>query len=141
MARFNDIFTNVDNKSSIDSTSIFMLLLSICLLFVLGTPVIGQGYKDSAESWKKQANDTRGAVVSVYEELGKIGDQGNPTAKGLIDDAVKWLGEGDANLKNGDTEMEKQDYEKASFSYNMAWQYYVKAATAGLNAKRILTGS
>ena len=116
-------------------------LLSICFLFVLCTVVIGEGYKDSALSWQKQANDTRGAVVSVYEELGKIGDKGNPTAKGLIDDAVKWLGEGDVNLKNGDSEMEKQDFEKASFSYNMAWQYYVKAATAGLNAKRILTGN
>lgn len=116
-------------------------LLSICFLFVLSTLVTGQGYKDSALSWQKQATNTRGAVVSVYEELGKIGDQGNPTAKGLIDDAVKWLGEGDTNLANGDSEMEKQDYEKASFSYNMAWQYYVKAATAGLNAKRILTGN
>jgi len=115
-------------------------LLSICFLFVFSTLVIGEGYKDSALSWQKQANNTRGAVVSVYEELGKIGDQGNPTAKGLIDDAVKWLGEGDANLANGDSQMEKQDFEKASYSYNMAWQYYVKAATAGLNAKRILTG-
>jgi len=114
--------------------------LSICFLFVFSTLVIGQGYKDSALSWQKQANDTRRAVASVYEELVKIGDQGNATAKGLIDDAVKWLGEGDKSLSKGDSEMETQDYEKASFSYNMAWQYYVKAATAGLNAKRILTG-
>lgn len=116
-------------------------LLSICFLFVLCTHIIGQGYKESAESWKKQANDTRGAVVSVYEELGKIGDKGNPAAKDLIDDAVKWLGEGDENLANGDSEMETKEFEKASYSYNMAWQYYVKAATAGLNAKRILTGN
>ncbi len=115
-------------------------LLSICFLFVFSTLVIGQDHKDSALSWQKQANNTRGAVASVYEELGKIGDQGNPTAKDLIDDAVKWLGEGDTKLAKGDSEMETQDYEKASFSYNMAWQYYVKAATAGLNAKRILTG-
>ncbi len=116
-------------------------ILSICFLFVFSTLVIGEGYEDSALSWQKQANDTRGAVVSVYEELGKIGDQGNPAAKDLISDAVKWLGEGDKNLANGDSEMENKDFEKASFSYNMAWQYYVKAATAGLNAKRILTGN
>ena len=96
--------------------------------------------KESALSWQKQANDTRGAVVSVAEELNTIGDQGNTTAKGLIDDAVKWLGEGDKSLSKGDKDMEKQEFEKASFNYNMAWQYYVKAATAGLNAKRILTG-
>lgn len=116
-------------------------LLSICFLFVFSTLVFGQGYKDSALSWQKQATDTRKAVVSVYEELGKIGDQENPTAKDLIDDAVKWLGEGDKSMSKGDSEMEKQDFEKASFSYNMAWQFYVKAATAGLNAKRILTGN
>ena len=115
-------------------------ILPICFLFVITISVFGQDYKDSAVSWQKQANDTRGAVVSVAEELGTIGDQGNPTAKGLIDDAVKWLGEGDKNLSNGDSEMEKQEFEKASYSYNMAWQYYVKAATAGLNARRILTG-
>ena len=115
-------------------------ILTICFLFVITISVIGQDYKDSALSWQKQANDTRGAVVNVAEELGKIGDQGNPAAKDLINDAVNWLGEGDKNLSNGDSEMEKQEFEKASFSYNMAWQYYVKAATAGLNARRILTG-
>ena len=117
-----------------------IFMLSVCFFFAITIELIGQDYKDSALSWQKQATDTRAAVVSVAEELGKIGDQGNSTAKGLIDDAVNWLGEGDKNLSKGDSEMEKQDYEKASFSYNMAWQYYVKAATAGLNARRILTG-
>ena len=115
------------------------LSLSV-FLFALCTFAVGSDYKDSALSWQKQANDTRGAVVSVYEELNTIGDQGNTTAKGLIDDAVKWLGEGDKSLEKGDVDMDKEDFEKASFNYNMAWQYYVKAATAGLNAKRILTG-
>ena len=109
-------------------------------IFLFCTFAVGSDYKDSALSWQKQANDTRGAVVSVYEELNTIGDQGNTTAKGLIDDAVKWLGEGDKSLEKGDVDMGKEDFEKASFNYNMAWQYYVKAATAGLNAKRILTG-
>jgi hypothetical protein len=36
--------------------------------------------------------------------------------------------------------MAKEEWEKANFGYNMAWQYYVKAATAGLNAKSILAG-
>ena len=115
-------------------------LTLICFLFVFSAFAIGQEYKDSALSWQKQANDTRGAVVGVAEELNTIGDQGNQTAKGLIDDAVKWLGEGDKSLSKGDKDMEKQEFEKASFNYNMAWQYYVKAATAGLNARRILTG-
>ena len=34
--------------------------------------------------------------------------------------------------------MAAEDYEKASSAYNMAYQYYVKAATAGLNAKTML---
>ncbi len=99
-----------------------------------------QGHKDSALSWQKQAKDTREQVVSVAEELESIGDQGNENAKGLIEDAHKWLAEGDAKLDEGDKQFEGENYEKASYSYNMAWQYYVKAATAGLNAKRILTG-
>jgi hypothetical protein len=36
--------------------------------------------------------------------------------------------------------MTGEDFEKATNEYNMAWQYYVKAATAGLNAKSILGG-
>ena len=116
------------------------ILSAFIFLFTLCSFAVGSDYKDSALSWQKQANDTRGAVVGVAEELETIGDQGNTTAKGLIEDAVKWLGEGDKSLSEGDEEMEKQDFEKASFNYNMAWQYYVKAATAGLNAKRILTG-
>lgn len=112
----------------------------ISLLFIFSVIASGQDYKDSALSWQKQATDTRGAVVGVAEELTEIGDQGNPAAKDLIGDAVKWLGEGDKSLKKGDVDMENQDFENASFNYNMAWQYYVKAATAGLNARRILTG-
>lgn len=97
-------------------------------------------YKDSALSWQKQATDTRAKVVSVYDELNKIGDQGNADAKQLIDEAVNWLGEGDKELKSGDEVFASNKYQEASYNYNMAWQYYVKAATAGLNARRILTG-
>jgi hypothetical protein len=96
--------------------------------------------KDSALSWQKQAKDTRVVVVGVADELGKTGDKGNADVKGLIQDAVTWLGEGDKNLAAGDEAMSKEDYQKATNEYNMAWQYYVKAATAGLNAKSILGG-
>ncbi len=97
-------------------------------------------WKDSAVSWQKQAKDTRVVVVGVADELGKTGDKGNADVKGLIQDAVAWLGEGDKNMAAADEAMTKEEYEKASNGYNMAWQYYVKAATAGLNAKSILGG-
>jgi hypothetical protein len=97
-------------------------------------------WKESALSWQKQARDTRVVVVGVADELGKTGDKGNADVKGLIEDAVSWLGEGDKNMAAADEAMTKEDYEKATNGYNMAWQYYVKAATAGLNAKSILSG-
>ncbi len=96
--------------------------------------------KASALSWQKQANETRAAVASVADELGKIGDQGNVPAKGMIDDATHWLAEGDKSKALADEKMGKADYPKASLDYNMAWQHYVRAATSGLNAKRMLTG-
>ena len=96
--------------------------------------------KASDLSWQKQANETRAAVVSVADELGKIGDQGNVPAKGMIDDATHWLAEGDKSKALADEKMGKADYQKASLDYNMAWQHYVRAATSGLNAKRMLTG-
>jgi hypothetical protein len=97
-------------------------------------------WEQSALSWQKQARDTRVVVAGVADELGKTGDKGNADVKGLIEDAVAWLGEGDKNMAAADEAMTKEDYEKASNEYNMAWQYYVKAATAGLNAKSILSG-
>ncbi len=97
-------------------------------------------FKDGALSWQKQSTDIRAKVMAVYEELTEIGDQGNADAKDLIADAVTQLGEGDKQLKAGDDNLAKSEFEKASYDYNMAWQYYVKAATAGLNARRILTG-
>jgi len=97
-------------------------------------------WKDSALSWQKQAKDTRVVVVGVADELGKTGDKGNADVKGLIEDAVAWLGEGDKNMAAADEAMTREDFEKATNEYNMAWQYYVKAATAGLNAKSILGG-
>jgi hypothetical protein len=96
--------------------------------------------KASALSWQKQANETRAAVAAVADELGKIGDKGNVPAKGMIDDAMHWLAEGDKSKALADEKMGKADYQKASLDYNMAWQHYVRAATSGLNAKRMLTG-
>lgn len=118
--------------------------LALCTL--LAVSAAGQAAEPSADpkasalSWQKQASDTRAAVAAVADELGKLGDQGNAAAKGMIDDAVRWLGEGDKSQAQGDERMAQSDYVKASQAYNMAWQHYVRAATSGLNAKRILTG-
>lgn len=115
-------------------------VLTVLTFFAAAGISFAQGPEESALSWQKNAKDTRKQVVSVAEELEQIGDKGNQDAKGLIEDAHHWLAEGDKKLEEGDQLFEKEDFEKASYSYNMAWQYYVKAATAGLNAKRILTG-
>ncbi len=108
-----------------------------------GTEKAGAGAgsaKASALSWQKQARDTRATVMSVVEELNKLGDQGNPTVKDLINDAGMWVNMADQKLAEADKQMKEGKFDVASSTYNMAWQYYVKAATAGLNAKRILTG-
>lgn len=94
----------------------------------------------SAASWKKQANDTRATVLAVAHQLEETGDKGNSDARGLIDDAGRWLARGDESLAEADALLEKGDHRGASHAYNMAWQYYVKAATAGLNAQSILGG-
>lgn len=118
----------------------YYLLFVAIMLCTLGATVRGAENQESAQSWQQQATSTRTQVVSVAEELSKIGDKGNADAKGLIEDATNWLKEGDKELAKGDEAMKKEEWETANFAYNMAWQYYVKAATAGLNAKRILTG-
>jgi hypothetical protein len=118
----------------------YYLLIGFIMICTMSTVVRAAENKDSAKSWQQQATSTRAQVISVTEELNKIGDKGNPDAKGLMEDATNWLKEGDKELAKGDESMKKEEWETASFSYNMAWQYYVKAATAGLNAKRILTG-
>lgn len=111
-------------------------------LLILGftNVAFGAQNEETAKSWQEQATSTREAVMNVYGELEKMGDKDNPMAKELITDAVAQLGEGDKFLKQGDEAMAAQEWEKANYGYNMAWQYYVKAATAGLNAKSILAG-
>jgi hypothetical protein len=120
----------------------FLTYSLFLIVFLMTIPVYASddAFKDSALSWQKQSNETRAKVMAVYEELTEIGDQGNADVKDLIADAVTQLGEGDKQLKAGDDNLAKSEFEKASYDYNMAWQYYVKAATAGLNARRILTG-
>ena len=85
-------------------------------ILVLGFTVMAFGAQneETAKSWQEQATNTRAQVMAVYGELEEMGDKDNPVAKDLIADA--------------------------SYNFNMAWQYYVKAATAGLNAKSILSG-
>lgn len=116
------------------------VLFGLIIIFAVSAVAIGAENEETAKSWQKQATSTRAAVMSVYGELEKIDVSEEPVAKDLITDAVAQLGEGDKYMTQGDEAMEKQEWEKANFGYNMAWQYYVKAATAGLNAKRILTG-
>lgn len=110
-------------------------------VLVLGLGAIGHADEvSSAESWKKQATETRAKVVAVAEELESLGAAPGSDAEGLIEDAKRWLAKGDAELAQADAQMETGQVAEASSTYNMAWQYYVKAATAGLNARRILTG-
>ncbi|MBI4228875.1 MAG: hypothetical protein HY693_04040 [Deltaproteobacteria bacterium] len=119
---------------------IMSIAFTLLLILSIGNLARGAENEETAKSWQQQASSTRAEVVKVADELNKIGDQDNPTAKGLIEDATMWLKMGDESLSKGAEAMEKKEWEKANVSYNMAWQYYVKAATAGLNAKRILTG-
>jgi hypothetical protein len=114
------------------------IVLSILVSFLLAGTAFAAEPKESALSWQKQATDTRAAVVSVADELGKMDASTKPDAKGLIDDAMNWLAKGDESVASADELMAAEDYEKASSTYNMAWQYYVKAATAGLAAKTML---
>ena len=116
------------------------ILLVGILIFGFSVMAISAENEETAKSWQEQATSTRAQVMAVYGELEQVGDKDNPVAKELIDDAVKQLGEGDKFLKQGDEAMAAQEWEKANYGYNMAWQYYVKAATAGLNAKSILSG-
>ena len=111
-----------------------IVLMALALAGVAGA----KDAQESALSWQKQAQDTRAAVVSVADELGQMDASQKPDAKGLIDDAMQWLAKGDESVAEGDTLMEAEDFPKASSTYNMAWQYYVKAATAGLAAKTML---
>ena len=106
----------------------------------LAASAVAADAKESALSWQKQANDTRAAVVGVAEELATMNDEGKPDAKGLVDDAMQWLAKGDDTLGQADQKMASEDFASASTTYNMAWQYYVKAATAGLAAKTMLGG-
>ena len=115
------------------------MFFSVLLIVLSVSVAYGAQNEETAKSWQQQATSTRAQVMSVYEELQKMGDKDNPTAKDLIADAVTQLGEGDKFLKKGDEAFEAKEWEKANFGYNMAWQYYVKAATAGLNAKSILS--
>jgi Asp-tRNA(Asn)/Glu-tRNA(Gln) amidotransferase A subunit family amidase len=108
------------------------------LVLALAGGAAAQQAKDpeaSALSWQKQAADTRAAVVGVAEELGALDLEGD--AAQLFEDAKQWLEKGDAEVAKAEARMQEESFQEASYAYNMAWQYYVKAATAGLNAKRL----
>jgi hypothetical protein len=116
-----------------------MLALLLAAIWA-ASAVADDAVKQGALSWQKQAKDTRATVVSVAQELDATGDKGKPDAAGLIADAKQWLAKGDETLTQADAKMAAEDFAGASSTYNMAWQYYVKAATAGLAAKTMLGG-
>jgi hypothetical protein len=89
------------------------------------------------EGRRRLSTGTAAAVAQEIEEIG-IGD--NAAASGQFEDAKRWLQKGDETPAQADAKMEAETYQTASYDYNMAWQYYVRAATAGLLAKGMLTG-
>jgi hypothetical protein len=115
--------------------------VAVCIAcFALGLAAAEADPKEQALSWQKQARDTRAQVVAVAQEIEEIGVGDNAAASGQFEDAKRWLQKGDETLAQADAKMEAETYQTASYDYNMAWQYYVRAATAGLLAKGMLTG-
>lgn len=117
--------------------------LALGLLFAAPLGALAQAAADpqaEALSWKQKAVDTRAAVTSVAAELDALGDQGNAAARGMIDDALRWVGEGDKSAAAAERALEAGDFAAARNDYVAAWNHFVRAATSGLNAKRMLTG-
>jgi hypothetical protein len=122
--------------------------VAVALALALGVPgstaafaqPTGGDPQAEASSWKQKAVETRAAVSSVAGELEALGDQDNAAARSMIDDAKRWLDEGDKSTTRADEKAGAGDWAAARNEYVAAWNHYVRAATSGLNAKRILTG-
>ncbi|MEM4658897.1 MAG: hypothetical protein QXX77_10810 [Candidatus Methanosuratincola sp.] len=114
--------------------------LVILSLALFGVSLSQASTKEDAMSWQKQAKDTRATVAGVISELDKLAPQAPQDAKELIADAKLQLERGDEEYSKAEKAMGEGKFDEATSGYNMAWQYYVKSATAALNANRIITG-
>lgn len=119
---------------------LFVFILVVFSLALFGIFPSQALTKEDALSWQKQAKDTRATVVGVISELDKLAPQATQDAKELIADAKLQLERGDAEYAKAEKAMGEGKFDEATSGYNMAWQYYVKSATAALNANRIITG-
>lgn len=119
------------------------LAAAFVLAFAAGAAAQEAASADPAERAKasqERAEDTRAQVVAVAEELESSSGEASRDAKGQIEDAKRWLARGDTELEKGEAKLGSGEPAAARQDFEMAYQYYVKAATAGLNARRMITG-
>lgn len=118
-------------------TKLFHLTVFFLLTFIAFTPLHAD--MAGADSWKKQATDTRGIVAGVLDKLSEAYASTSELVKELVDDARMQLKSGDESYGKAEKQYKGKDYDTAASNFNLAWQYYVKSATAALRANSILS--
>jgi len=119
-------------------------VLAFIMVMVLGAPLpamaqqeaIGRtDYKALCEEAYKNAKQTRDIVAGVAEKLKKILPNASELQANEINDALFWFNKAENLFNKSKEKMDKGEYSKElSIDLNQAWQWYIKAGSAGVRA-------
>jgi hypothetical protein len=116
-------------------------LLLLCGRAVAGVPALQQeDAKVKAENWITQADSTKALVEGVLAAAVDAGAAEHAVAKDQVNDAQRWVAEGEKALTAAKEALAAEDYVKAGNMGNLSWQYYVKAGTAAVLASKLVSG-
>jgi len=122
------------------SISILILAVVMVLGFTVSamaqSEIIGrEDYKALCEEGYKNAKQTRDIVAGVAEKLKKIFPNASELQANEINDAMMWFNKAEDLFNKCKEKMDKGEYTKElSIDLNQAWQWYIKAGSAGVRA-------
>lgn len=112
----------------------FCILLTITLISFTALSQEKVSIEDEVNTKRKTALDTKATLESVFAEVVK--GPKNRIIEDEIKDASNWKTKGDKLLEKCEKLYVKKKFTKELvLDLEKVWQYYVKAATAGLRAQ------
>ncbi len=120
--------------------SVLAVFLAVTVAFVSTAGAQGEAigrtdYKALCEEAYKNAKQTRDIVAGVAEKLKKILPNASELQANEINDALFWFKKAEDLFNKCKEKMDKGEYSKElSIDLNQAWQWYIKAGSAGVRA-------
>lgn len=113
-----------------------VMVLGIAVSAMAQSEIIGrEDYPALCKEGYRTSKETRDIVVGVAEKLKTLRPNASVLLADEIDDAMFWFNKAEAIFNASKAKYDKKQFSKdLAMDFNQAWQWYIKAGSAGVRA-------